>query len=77
MTTAIATPALPTLIGRDRQWSELLARCTLVRQSQGGSLWLAGEAGIGKTVLMQQLRTWAEAHGFQTHNLPYEVRMIS
>ena len=66
MTTPTTTSAPPTLFGRDRQWQALMQRCQQVRQSQGGTLWLSGEAGIGKTVLMQQLRTWAEANGFQT-----------
>lgn len=57
---------VPTLVGREREWQNLTARCALVRQHQGGSLWLSGETGIGKTALMQQLRTWAEANGFQT-----------
>jgi transcriptional regulator with AAA-type ATPase domain/tetratricopeptide (TPR) repeat protein len=47
------------LVGREREWQALLDRCARLRCDQGGLLCLAGEAGIGKTALLEQLRAWA------------------
>lgn len=54
----------PTVVGREQESQLLLDRCERARSGEGGIVWLQGEAGIGKTALMIQLRAWAEEHGF-------------
>ena len=60
------TVIAPTLFGRKNEWSSLLDRCARTRSGEGGIFWLQGEAGLGKTALMSQLRTWADDNDFTT-----------
>jgi two-component system, NtrC family, response regulator HydG len=53
-------------VGRDKEWNALVERCERAREGLGGLLLVEGEAGIGKSALMNRLTEWAKAHGFQT-----------
>ena len=54
------------LVGRDRERHALLARCEQLQESKGGFYWLSGEAGIGKTSLMEEIKDWAQEKNYQT-----------
>jgi DNA-binding CsgD family transcriptional regulator len=49
-----------TLLGRDRELSELLTLVRLARAGQSGTLTLSGGAGVGKTALLDRLAALAE-----------------
>ncbi|MEW6755483.1 MAG: hypothetical protein AB1505_31575 [Candidatus Latescibacterota bacterium] len=61
---AIPQEGVP-LVGRQREWEILRRRLEEVRQGKGGSFWLEGEAGIGKTALLDHPAAWAETSGFR------------
>lgn len=64
--------ALPTqasaipLIGRDHEWRRMLASWHVAASGQPRLMILAGEAGIGKTRLAEDLVTWAKRQGIIT-----------
>jgi predicted ATPase len=56
------------LVGRQRElqsFLELLEACR--KTGQGGAIYLRGEAGIGKTRLVEEFRTAAGSSGFACH----------
>jgi hypothetical protein len=55
---------LRTFVGRERELSELLAALDETRTGRGGLFLLAGEAGIGKTRLADELASRAGGAGF-------------
>lgn len=55
-----------TLLGRDAELRRLLATLELVRFGSGRTLLLEGEAGVGKTRLMEELTTAARSVGVLT-----------
>lgn len=73
------TSAFP-LVGRKREWAALESVCRSAFQGQPHVVWIAGEAGIGKSRLAEELLQWAGRQGYaalQTHayaaegQLPY------
>jgi tetratricopeptide (TPR) repeat protein/predicted regulator of Ras-like GTPase activity (Roadblock/LC7/MglB family) len=57
--------AEPRMIGRERELEELKRHLDRAAEGQGSTVLISGEAGIGKTRLVQELRQIAEAQGFQ------------
>ncbi|MEW5936326.1 MAG: ATP-binding protein [Candidatus Thermoplasmatota archaeon] len=55
----------PPLIGRDKELNELKTRLENASQSQGSTVLISGEAGIGKTRLVSELIKDAESGGCQ------------
>jgi predicted ATPase len=66
-TSASVTPgrSRPSLLGRDAE-AELLAAVVDHLHERGGALVVCGEAGIGKSALLQQARERASASGART-----------
>ncbi|MEO0535603.1 MAG: adenylate/guanylate cyclase domain-containing protein [Cyanobacteria bacterium P01_A01_bin.123] len=68
-------PSQPTqepsrLVGRQREQQCFVAMLqTCLETLQGQTLYIRGEAGIGKSLLVQRLRQYAIAHGFQVHQV--------
>ncbi len=62
------------LIGRDTELNILLDHLTKAIGGQGSTIFISGEAGIGKTRLLNELIQFAGARGFQilTSNCAYE-----
>ena len=56
----------PTLIGRISQLDLLLRLLEQTRQQRGQVVTIAGEAGIGKSRLIDEIRTRARSYGVQT-----------
>lgn len=54
------------LVGRDTEWRTLLTAWGQAQQRQAHFVSLAGEAGIGKTRLAEELLAWASAQGIRT-----------
>ncbi|MCB0111783.1 MAG: AAA family ATPase, partial [Caldilineaceae bacterium] len=54
---------LPPLIGRQTEWQTLRAVWQRVVRGQAHAVIIAGEAGIGKTRLAEELLLWAEQQG--------------
>ncbi|MFJ4870529.1 helix-turn-helix transcriptional regulator [Streptomyces sp. NPDC088757] len=55
-------PSAAGLVGRETTWATL--RDAMVSVSEGGqALWLSGEAGIGKTTLLERAAAFAADHG--------------
>ncbi len=54
------------LVGRDRELSSLQARLTGVKAGRGGVVRIVGDAGVGKSRLVQELVATADAEGFAT-----------
>jgi len=52
------------LVGRQRELSALRERLRLARQGNGGAVVLSGEAGIGKSRLIAEMKAAAAAEGF-------------
>lgn len=58
--------ANPAFVGRDLELDELIARLGIATRPAGASaLLLAGDAGVGKTRLLTELRDRASEHGWQ------------
>ncbi|MFN8492536.1 MAG: AAA family ATPase [Caldilineaceae bacterium] len=53
-------------VGRQHEWQTLQARWRLALRGQPQFVLIAGEAGIGKTRLAEELLNWAQHHGFGT-----------
>ena len=60
------------MVGREREWEILRSRLDDVMQGHGGLVFITGEAGIGKTRLAAELRTYAGAQGCQWLEGRYE-----
>lgn len=56
--------AEPKMIGRDEELEELKSHLDRAAEGQGSTVFISGEAGIGKTRLVQELRQVAQAQGF-------------
>ena len=56
--------AQPPLVGRGSELGQLATRLSLAARRQGGSLFLVGEAGIGKTRLAHEALALARTQGF-------------
>ncbi len=56
--------AEPKMIGRDEELEELKSHLDRAAKGQGSTVFISGEAGIGKTRLVQELRQIAQAQGF-------------
>jgi hypothetical protein len=54
------------LVGRQHEWSRLLAIWADVAGGHPKAVILSGEAGVGKTRLAEELLRWAELQGFWT-----------
>ncbi|MFN8493475.1 MAG: BTAD domain-containing putative transcriptional regulator [Caldilineaceae bacterium] len=54
------------LIGRQAEWQKVLAAWRLTAGGQAHLLVVAGEAGIGKTRLAEELMTWVDRQGIRT-----------
>ncbi len=51
------------LTGRDREWSELQGYVDRLLKGVGAGVLVAGESGVGKSRLVEELRTYALVHG--------------
>ncbi|MFP4345174.1 MAG: BTAD domain-containing putative transcriptional regulator [Anaerolineales bacterium] len=60
-----AEPSLP-LVGRQRPWGRLLAAWQVATREGARLALVSGEAGIGKTKLVEELVKWAERQGVAT-----------
>ncbi len=60
---AAALPSRPTFVGRGHELAALDERLAVAAQGQGGVVLLAGEPGIGKTRLAEELAALAHARG--------------
>jgi tetratricopeptide (TPR) repeat protein len=56
----------PLLVGRDKDLHKLHEYLDRAKSDIGGTLFITGEAGVGKTRLVTELREIAQAKGFQT-----------
>ena len=64
MTAPFETPIVcPVLIGRERQFDILLRLVDQARAGQGQTTLIAGEAGIGKSRLIAELKPAATSRG--------------
>jgi predicted ATPase len=55
----------PHIVGREDELSELKACLQRVAEGRGNTLLISGEAGIGKTTLVEELKSIARSEGFQ------------
>mgnify|MGYP000170252743 CR=1 FL=1 len=53
----------PTLVGRTAAQTSLLARLIAAADGRGGAVWITGEAGIGKTAIVDELSRIARGRG--------------
>jgi len=58
-----ARTTVQTLVGRKREMAELKSAMDSAAAGQGRIVMLAGEPGIGKTRMAQELSTYAESLG--------------
>ena len=58
----------PSLVGRDREWSELQAAWRAASSGQPQMVLLTGEPGIGKTRLAEEMLDWASRQGVPNAN---------
>jgi DNA-binding SARP family transcriptional activator len=56
-------PGIPPLVGRANEWARLAALWRDVETGKPGFLLVTGEAGAGKTRLLEELRTWCALRG--------------
>ncbi len=64
----------PHIVGRDGELRELKAYLDGVAEGRGNTLLISGEAGVGKTTLVEELKSIARSEGFQvmSGNCMYE-----
>src|SRR5579872_5372514 len=62
--TSNSTLAWPPLVGRGTEMDQMAARLSYAARRQGGTLFLVGEAGIGKTRLAHEVLVLAREQGF-------------
>lgn len=55
----------PEMVGREHELRELQGRLDKAAEGHGSTLFVAGEAGIGKTKLLDELKDVARSKGFQ------------
>ena len=55
----------PEMVGRDHELKELQTYLDKVAGGEGNTIFISGEAGIGKTKLINELKQIAESKGFQ------------
>jgi predicted regulator of Ras-like GTPase activity (Roadblock/LC7/MglB family) len=55
----------PQMIGRENELKELHEHMSKASQGSGTTLFISGEAGIGKTRLLEEIKNTAESKGFQ------------
>jgi DNA-binding SARP family transcriptional activator/predicted ATPase len=60
------SPLMLSLVNRQTEWRQLLAAWHRASRGQVGLVLIAGEAGIGKTRLAEELLTWADQQGITT-----------
>jgi DNA-binding SARP family transcriptional activator len=60
---AAPSPAPPRLVGREREWAELVAALARARSGARRVVLLRGEPGVGKTVLAEELSEAAQEQG--------------
>lgn len=53
----------PTLVGREREWQQLIRAWEDATAGAGGTVLLEGEAGVGKTRLLSDFLSWTSAEG--------------
>src|SRR5712692_1895491 len=63
---AVALPSRTPFVGRGHELAALDERLAMAAQGQGGVVLLAGESGIGKTRLAEELAALAHAQGART-----------
>lgn len=61
----MATAAEPLLLGRDAVSARLSERLARAARGAGGLVWVSGEAGIGKTRILDEARRIADGLGFR------------
>jgi predicted ATPase len=60
-----AISSLIPLVNRKKEFEELKNHLTNATQGQGNLVFIAGEAGVGKTRLVDELKTYAQSQGIQ------------
>jgi len=65
-TSEVSAPKEPTLVGREREWKELVEMWRRVNQGAARFVLITGEAGIGKTRLMDELKDFVSRQGAPT-----------
>ena len=55
--------SIPPLVGREKELAILKTRVNLALQGKGGLVFLRGEAGVGKTRLVNELKKYSESSG--------------
>ena len=58
-----ASPAQPPLVGRDVEWARLTSLWRSAERGRTAFVLVSGEAGVGKTRLVEELRGWCELRG--------------
>jgi DNA-binding CsgD family transcriptional regulator len=56
------------IVGRDAELSTLRRLLVQLRDGRGGSVWIDGEAGIGKSMMARRLATMAREHGIRVYH---------
>jgi len=70
--TEATSTGLPPLVGRQEEFSFLRARVNAISQREGSVVFIAGEAGIGKSRLAREVRNYAQDNGCQWLEGKYE-----
>ncbi|HEU5424229.1 MAG TPA: BTAD domain-containing putative transcriptional regulator, partial [Nitrolancea sp.] len=66
VTPPVVLPGITPLVGRVAEWGQLLRAWRVSVQGHGQLALIEGEAGIGKSRLAEELRTWASRQGIAT-----------
>ncbi len=62
----VVTKTLIPLVGRKTEWRQLLAAWQSAVDGAAHMVFISGEAGIGKSRLVEELQGWARSQGIQT-----------